>query len=289
MKKAFGELNLSWKKIIISAIIIGILVGLVNSISFFKNTSFTDPAIYFDLWILFGILIITNSKSNKESALKCFVFFLISQPIIYLVEVPFSHLGWQLFRYYKYWFIWTILCLPMGYIGYYIKKDKWWGLLILFPIMMLLGSGVNTHLSNMIFSFPRHLISLLFCITTLIIYPIVMLNNKKLKTIGLILAILLILGFSIITLTDKPVYETEILCNGGKYTFDITYTPSLKDSKYGEVIIKKIDDDGFYCVHAKLKKAGKTELILTSSDGKIQRYSLNIERTTYDIDKIEEK
>ena len=105
MKKIFGGLNLTWKIIIISAAVIGISVGLINSIPFFPNTSFTDSAIYFDLWILFGILIIMNSKSNIESALKCFVFFLISQPLIYLVEVPFSHLGWQLFIYYKYWFI----------------------------------------------------------------------------------------------------------------------------------------------------------------------------------------
>ena len=75
MKKIFGELNLSWKTIIISAIVIGIVVGLLNSVTVLLNTSITDPAIYFDLWILFGILIIMNSKSNKEAALKSFVFF----------------------------------------------------------------------------------------------------------------------------------------------------------------------------------------------------------------------
>ena len=64
-----------------------------------------------------------NSKSAKESALKCFIFFLISQPLIYLFQdiVTGKHL---FITYYRYWFMWTIACVPMGYIGYYMKKDK---------------------------------------------------------------------------------------------------------------------------------------------------------------------
>ena len=130
MKKIFGGINLTWKKVIISAVVIGISVGLLNSISFLADTTVTDIATYFDFWIFCGIFIIMNSKSNKDSALKCFVFFLISQPLIYLAEVPFNDMGWGLFIYYKYWFIWTILTIPMGYIGYYIKKDELWGSLI---------------------------------------------------------------------------------------------------------------------------------------------------------------
>ena len=84
MKKIFGKINLTWKRIIISAIVIGTSVGLLNSVSFLYDTTITDIATFFDFWIFCGIFIIMNSKSNKDSALKCFVFFLISQPLIYL-------------------------------------------------------------------------------------------------------------------------------------------------------------------------------------------------------------
>lgn len=77
------------------------------------NTSFRDISVSFEVWILFGIIIIMNSSSAKDSALKCFVFFLISQPIVYLIQVPFSDMGFEIFGYYKYWFIWTILIIPM--------------------------------------------------------------------------------------------------------------------------------------------------------------------------------
>ena len=81
------------------------------------DTSFHTIAVTLEVWILFGILIIMNSRSNLDAALKCFVFFLISQPLVYLIQVPFSPLGWQLFGYYQFWFIWTLLCFPMGFVG----------------------------------------------------------------------------------------------------------------------------------------------------------------------------
>ena len=91
MKKIFGELNITWPKIIIFAILIGIYSGIIAMVPAAKDTSFTDLTVTFEVWILFGILIITNSKSAKDSALKCFVFFLISQPLIYLVQDVINH------------------------------------------------------------------------------------------------------------------------------------------------------------------------------------------------------
>jgi len=85
-----------------------------------KYTSFHAIVVTFEMWVLFGIIIIMNSKSNLDSAFKCFVFFLISQPLVYLLQVPFSWQGWGLFGYYKTWFIWTLLCFPMGFIGYFM-------------------------------------------------------------------------------------------------------------------------------------------------------------------------
>ena len=74
MKKLFGEINLTWKKLIIFAIITGIYTAIMAMIPITKETSFRDIAIQLEWWILFGIIIITNSKSHLDSALKCLVF-----------------------------------------------------------------------------------------------------------------------------------------------------------------------------------------------------------------------
>lgn len=75
IKKLFGEIDLNWKKLVIFAIIAGVYTGVMAMLPLAKDTSFADITISFEVWILFGILIIMNSKSAKDSALKCFVFF----------------------------------------------------------------------------------------------------------------------------------------------------------------------------------------------------------------------
>ena len=144
IKKLFGGIDLTWPKLFVAAIVAGVFTAVVAIIPALHDTSFHTITVTFEVWILFGILIIMNSKSNLDSALKCFVFFLISQPLVYLIQVPFSIQGWGLFGYYRYWFIWTILCFPMGFIGYWMKKDKWWGYLILLPMIVITAASYST-------------------------------------------------------------------------------------------------------------------------------------------------
>ena len=75
IKKFFGNIDLTWKKITIFAIIAGVYTAIMAIIPIAKDTSFSDLVTTFEVWILFGIFIIMNSKSPKESALKCFIFF----------------------------------------------------------------------------------------------------------------------------------------------------------------------------------------------------------------------
>ena len=112
-KMMFGGFNLTWKRLIIFAVIAGVYTAIMALLPITYDTSFRDIAIMFEWWILMGIIIISNSKSPLDSALKCFVFFLISQPLVYLVQVPFSSMGWGLFGYYRYWFIVTLLTFPI--------------------------------------------------------------------------------------------------------------------------------------------------------------------------------
>lgn len=282
MEKLFGGLNLTWKKVIIFSIIIGFYVGLIAMLPIAKDTSFIDLTVTFEVWILFGIIIIMNSKSAKDSALKCFVFFLISQPLIYLIQDVIQHSN--LFNtYYRYWFMWTLGCIPMGFIGYYMKKDKWWGLLILTPILVLLSEEYSTYLSKTIFSFPRHILTTIFCFATLIIYPLYIFKNKKIKIAGVIISSILIAFITIYCFLKPPVYSTDILANGEKYQFDDTYKIYLTDKKYGELSIKYESGIETWMVHADFKKAGKTKFILESPNGEKKTFNIKIRRDTYDV------
>ncbi len=284
MKKIFGNINLTWPKIIISAIVIGAAVGLLNSAPALVDTSVTDVATFFDFWILCGIFIIMNSKSNKDSALKCFIFFLISQPLIYLCEVPFKEMGWNLFVYYKPWFIWTLLCLPMGYFGYYIKKDKWYGLLILLPVMLLLGGGLASTITNVKYSFPKHIINTIFVIASFIIYPLALFNDKKLKYIGLSMNIIIMIVFGLKPMLNPSTYDTSFKCSDENFIYDDTYKVYFEDESYGKLDIEYVDNIESYCMHATFKKPGNTKIILESPTGDKQYFNIKIGKMTYSFD-----
>ena len=284
MKKIFGEINLTWKRTIIFAIIAGVYTAIMAMIPMARDTSFADITISFEVWIFFGILIIMNSKSAKDSALKCFVFFLISQPLVYLIQDVIKHSN-LFITYYRNWVLWTIATIPMGFIGYYMKKDEWWGLLILAPILVFLGEHYSTYLSKTMFSFPYHLLTTIFCLVTLIIYPIAIFNNKKNKVVGIVISFLIILVMTGLTLSKPAVYNTTIFVNGENYKFDDTYKVYLTDESFGKVYIvfeKNIDD---YMVNAEFKKAGKAELVLESPKGEKEIYEIDIKDHTYSVNK----
>ena len=280
MKKLFGQINLNWPKVIILAIFVGVYTAVMAMIPAAKDTSFTDLAVTMEVWVLFGVFIIMNSKSEKDSALKCFIFFLISQPLVYLIQDVIN--GSMLFKtYYKYWFMWTIGCLPMGFIGYYMKKDKWWGLLILTPILLLLGEEFGRYLSKTMFSFPRHILTTIFCLSTLIIYPLTIFKNKIAKYGGLFISCLLIISLTILCIMDPPVYSTDILSNTEEHQFDDSYKVYLIDKKYGDLSIKYEDGIEDWAIHANFKKAGKTVVVIESPDGNKSLYDISIMRDKY--------
>ena len=286
VKNLFGGIDLNWKKLIIFAIIAGVYTGVMAMLPIAKDTSFADITISFEVWILFGIFIIMNSKSAKDSALKCFVFFLISQPLVYLIQDIINHSNLFL-TYYRFWIVWTILTIPMGFIGYYMKKDKWWGLAILTPMLIFLGTHYYGFLNQTIYSFPYHFLSTLFCFITMLLYPICIFNNKKVKIVGVVISTLIIIVMTIMAITSKNVYNTTVLTNGGDAgaTFDDNYNVYLEDSKYGKVYI--VYDEGLedYVVNAEFTRAGKTNLILEDSNGNKTIFEIDIKSHSYDINK----
>ena len=284
MKKLFGGINLTWTKLIILAILSGIYTAVVSMVPGLLYTSFHTIAVTFEVWIFFGIFIIMNSKSNKDSALKCFVFFLISQPLVYLIQDVIT--GSNLFRtYYFNWFIWTILCIPMGYIGYYMKKDKWWGYIILLPMILMDAEMYSAYLSDFMFSYPKYILITIFCGATLIIYPLYIFNNKKIKTVGVTISTLLIIVFTIYNIVNPPIYKTQIMASNEEHQLDDTYKAYLTDSKYGDIEIIYDSNLEEYMLEASFKKEGKTNLIIESPNKEKQEFTIDIKRDTYDINK----
>ena len=146
--------------------------------------------------MLFAVLIVSNCKNTKEAGLKCLVFFLIRQPIIYLIELPM--LGWDKAMYYylRIWLPITLLTLPGGAIAFYAKKQNALGAVVLSignTVVALLGVSYFQKLCH---SFPRHLLTVVSCAA--IIAVLLMGMQQKWKTRFLSAATTLLLTAGVI-------------------------------------------------------------------------------------------
>ena len=96
--KVFGGLKMTWPRVIIFAVIMGVYTALCALLAPDGN-SFHDIAVVMSPWVLPALIVILNCKTPWEAAAKVFVFFLISQPLVYLIQVPFSDMGWKQIAY----------------------------------------------------------------------------------------------------------------------------------------------------------------------------------------------
>jgi hypothetical protein len=168
LDKLFGGLKLSWLTVLFMAVGCAFLTFIFLAVPLFKNTSFNRMGVYLEAWILPAVVIMANCRSPKESALKVFIFFLISQPLIYLFRVPYA--GWEIFRFYGYWFIWTAATLPLAFFGWYINRRDWWSVLIFAPVLAFLGYTAAECGRTCAQEFPRLLLATLFCIGQILLY-----------------------------------------------------------------------------------------------------------------------
>ena len=292
MKKLFGGLNVTWPKLILFAVICGVYTGVVAMIPALRDTSFQDISITFECWVLFAIILIVNAKSPLDSALKVFVFFLISQPLVYLVQAPFHEMGFELFKYYPPWFMWTLLTFPMAFVGHYMKKDKWWSLMILVPMLFFVGYHYMNFFGEAVHFFPQHLLSALFCAATMIIYPLFIFGDKRLRLIGVAISVAILLAASVWGFMDQRshTYDTSMLSSGSEtcgVEYDDSYTVSLEDESFGKVWIAYEEGIEDYIIKASFEKVGNTKLILTAPDGTAYYYALTVERYSYHIERIQ--
>jgi len=219
----YGGLNMSWPAVIILALATAVITTIFLVVPAFKNTSFVRMGETLEAWFFFAILIIVNSKKPLDAALKTFIFFLISQPLIYLFQVPFSTMGWGIFGYYRYWFILTLLTFPVAFIGWFMRKRNWLSLIIVFPALLFLAlEGINL-VKEMMAGNSHYVVAIIVCFAQVLIYLYVFTSNIIQKIIGLVipvaLSVVLLIANSGInitvvrTLPDEPVLSEEAIVN----------------------------------------------------------------------------
>lgn len=197
MKKLFaalGTLPMTWPVVCAFAAIIGIYVGVINQIPILYDTSFRDIAVTYEWWVLFALLIVSNCKSAREAGMKCLVFFLISQPIIYLVELPM--LGWDkaLYYYSRIWLPISLLTLPGGAVAFFAKKQNALGAIILGignTIVALMGVSYFLKLYR---AFPRHLLTVISCASIIVVLILGMQKRRKTRILSAATTVLLTAG-----------------------------------------------------------------------------------------------
>lgn len=274
MKKYFGQITMTWPRVIFLALITAVYTALINQVSLLKDTSFQDIAIYLDWWILFAVFIIVNCEKWWEAALKCFVFFLVSQPLIFLIEVPFYAQGWEIFRYYDYWFKVTLLTLPGAVIAFQLKKKNWMSVLVLSVATGYLAYASINYFRAAMTNFPNHLLSSIFDLGLAVFFVFVLFDKKKHHIVAL--------SFIIVVLTvsvflTRPDNTWEIILDEGSWTY------TMEDES---VVLLEITDGHHVTLTA--KKDGYTFIRFENSDGTEVNYYLTVSNGSIWINLLDE-
>ena len=190
MSRLFGGLKVRWPAVILFAVVAGAYTGAVNSIPALANTSYIDIAVSFEWWIVFAVIIATNCKKPWGSALKIFVFFAISQPVVFAVEVALRSVDAQMAWYYyaTNWGPKTLLTLPGGFLAYYVKDKRLVGGLVMgLTVAAQAVLGVS-YIAAMLASPPRHLLSAVFCFGSAVVMLLCVQKNHRNRIVALAVA-----------------------------------------------------------------------------------------------------
>ena len=268
--KLYGGINVTWLRVILYAIGTAILTTIFLVVPIFKDTSFMRMGETLEAWIFFAIIIIANAKTPLESAQKTFVFFLISQPLIYLFQVPFTWQGWGIFQYYRYWFILTLCTFPAAFIGWYIKKKNWLSLLILMPMLLLLAYICEDGLKYMIHQFPKLLIMVVFCVLQVFLYLYIFTEKVSQKIVGILVPIVVI---AVMTLSPQNVDFTssQFLPDNPILTEEATAT--VDDTGLADISVTGIGEDSTILIHA--HAYGSTSFTIKDGENEYQ-YDIRI-------------
>lgn len=258
IKKLFFENEMSYKKVIILAIVSGVVTGLIMICPFLTKTSIGNIGVCFEMWILLAMYIILNCKKPLEAGIKTFIFFLISQPLVYLVQVPFYETSWAIFSFYKNWFIITLLTLPGGFIAFYTKKGNILSLLIYSVAnFILMFIEFPAHFNSFISNPPYQLLACLFIVVISIMFTLLLFKDKKIVIVSLVLTVLFVIaGFIYENYSSNNIYASVDTSLDVRLPIEIVETSeeievSLEGNtvtavahSYGEYPITLIDGEG---------------------------------------------
>ena len=267
--KLFGGLNMSWLAVILFAVGSAVVTSVFLIVPFFIGTSFELMGVQFEAWIFFAVIIMSNCKKPLESAVKTFVFFLISQPLIYLFQVPFSWMGWSLFGYYGYWFILTLLTFPVAFVGWFITKRNWISVLIFAPILAYLGMVMYNCANGFISRFPHLLVAFLFCLAQVLLYVYAFFPKLPQRLVGLAIPVIVIIVM-IFAAPKASVSVSDTLPNEPSYSSSASIT--VGDDSVADVTFLNADSGR---VQIELYKQGTTEITVKDADKEV-RYTLEI-------------
>lgn len=279
--KLFGGINFTWPKLILFAIGAAVLTSIFLIVPIFKDTSFAKMGETLEAWVFLAIIIIANSKKPLESALKTFVFFLISQPLIYLIQVPFTWQGWGIFQYYKFWFILTLCTFPAAYIGWYIKKKNWLSVVILMPMLILLAVIAQDNFKHVIYEFPHLLIMVLFCVGQILLYLYAFTKNIPQKIVGLLVPIIAIVIMLLMPHT-VDFSTTQFLPDNPSLTENAVIT--VDNADVAEIRVSNTGENSTILIHA--HAYNKTSFVIKDGDQEY-RYDINIYEDNLGVSQID--
>lgn len=265
IKKLFGNFNMTWSRVLILSAAAAIYTAFVNIVPLFNDTSVQDIAVYLDWWFVFAIFIVVNCNKWWEASLKCFVFFLVSQPLIYLIEVPFSSLGWSLFGYYGYWAKITLLTLPGAAAAFLLKKKNWLSVLVLSVATGYFAYSCVMYFTMAVWNFPHHILSCICSVFLALFFIFILLDKKELRTAALILFVLILIIFVIISLISASDNTKTIDLGDGEWSY------TVEDDS---IVAVEIGQNNIAAVSP--RKSGGTYVRFSNADGNEREYYVTV-------------
>ncbi len=265
INKLFHGIEMTWRRIIIAAVLIAVYTAAVLLIPAFALTSVRDIGGDIPCWILFALIIISNCKTAKDAAAKTFVFFLISQPLIYLFQVPFSALGWSLLGYYPPWALWTVMTVPMALIGWHTRKTGWLAPVILSPMLILLADSAVGYLYGFLKFPPYKILSCIACLIFIFMLIHGILPEKRQRVLAwAIVAVTLAVSAFII-------FRSGIVLGTGNVVLPegVSYSDVASVGTADEAIAAARLDDGRQEIVFSMKKTDETTLTAYDRDGNV--------------------
>lgn len=271
MKKLLKP-DMSWVMVMIIAVVSAVVTAFLNCIPALASTSFTAPAETLELWVVLAVYIIMNCKSRKDAVLKTFVFFLVSQLLIYLFEVPFKAEGWGIFRYYPFWGVITVLTIPGAAIAYRVKKGDVISALILSVANFLLILNGLARIDYLVCEFPRHLISLVFCLVFPFVFIFSFLKEKRSRIVAVVTAVIMVLVCTAVFVFFPP-------HSSSNYPLDEENCKVTSVSKKGIDVMVEGDDLLIESHHN-----GDYSVTVETAGGELRYFEIKVEGATHVID-----